>query len=147
MTNTRTSVRSALTGTWKLESWQIIGPDGEVEHPLGVAPLGQLMYDDRSSTVSAQLVQGSQPSFASDDWQEATPEERAAAWPRYFGYFGTFSIDEMEATVTHHVESGWFPNLVGTDQVRHYRLEAGRLILDADTAWGAVQIVWSRQST
>jgi hypothetical protein len=45
--------------------------------------------------------------------------ERAAAWPQYFGYFGTFSIDEAQQTVTHHVESGWFPNLAGTDQVRH----------------------------
>jgi hypothetical protein len=116
-------------------------------NPLGKAPVGQLIYDDTSNAVSAQLVQARQQRFASDDWQEATPEEKAAAWPRYFGYFGTFSIDEAEQTVTHHVESGWFPNLVGTDQVRHYRFEGGRLILDADTAWGVVQIIWSRQSS
>jgi lipocalin-like protein len=66
------------------------------------------------------------------------------AWPAYFGYFGEFSVDSAESAVTHHVESGWFPNLAGTAQVRRYRFEGGRLVLDAATPWGQVRIVWER---
>jgi hypothetical protein len=27
--------------------------------------------------------------FVSDDWRQATTEEKAVAWSGYFGYFGT----------------------------------------------------------
>jgi hypothetical protein len=94
--------------------------------------------------VSAQLVRINQPRFASDDWQQASTEEMCAAWPSYFGYFGTFTIDAEAAAVTHHIEAGWFPNLVGTEQVRSYRFEGGQLVLDADTTWGQVRIIWEK---
>jgi hypothetical protein len=98
------------------------------------------------SVVSAQLVRPHQNRFDSDDWREAQPEEMIAAWPNYFGYFGTFSIDadDDDDVVVHHIESGWFPNLVGTDQRRHYRFDGDQLVLDADTAWDKVRIVWER---
>lgn len=102
------------------------------------------MYDDASNHVSAQLVRVNQPTFVSDDWQEATPEEMIDAWPNYFGHFGTFSVDEAAATVTHYIQSGWFPNLVDTEQIRHYLTEDERLVLDADTAWGKVRIIWRK---
>ena len=139
-------VRGRLLGTWQLVTWQSIAEDGSVDYPLGEDAIGQLMYDGDADRVSAQLVAVDQPPFASDDWQQATPEEMTAAWPRYFGYFGTFSIDAEAATITHHIESGWFPNLVGTEQVRHYRFENENLVLYAETAWGQVSITWRRCS-
>jgi hypothetical protein len=94
--------------------------------------------------VSAQLVRADQQVFGSDDWREATPAEMTAAWPNYFGYFGTYTIDADNAAITHHIESGWFPNLVGTKQLRYFRFDAQRLVLDADTSWDRVRIVWER---
>ena len=137
-------VRQKLLGAWELVSWQSIGRDGVIGYPLGEDAVGQLMYDGASNRVSAQLVRPHQSRFASDDWQEASPEEMVAAWPNYFGYFGTFTIDSDEAAVTHHIEAGWFPNLAGTDQVRKYRFDGDQLALDADTAWGQVRIVWRK---
>jgi hypothetical protein len=101
------------------------------------------MYDD-TGRVSAQLVRPNQQRFQSDDWRQARPDEMCAAWLNYFGYFGTFTIDTDNDTVTHHIESGWFPNLIGTGQIRHYRFGDDRLGLDADTAWDNVRIVWQR---
>lgn len=63
---------------------------------------------------------------------------------RCFGYFGSFSIDEDEGAVIHHIEGSWFPNLIGTEQVRFYRFEDEQLVLRADTAWGKVHIVWEK---
>jgi Lipocalin-like domain len=137
-------IRQKLLGAWELVSWQSIGQDGVIGYPLGEDAVGQLMYDGASNRVSAQLVRRHQPRFASDDWQEASPDEMVAAWPSYFGYFGSFTIDTDEEAVTHHIEAAWFPNLAATDQVRPYRFEGEQLVLDADTAWGQVRIVWRK---
>jgi hypothetical protein len=142
-TMTAAQVRSKLLGTWRLVSWYQVQENGTVDYPLGPDAVGQLMYDE-SGHVSAQLAGMDQPAFASDDWQDARPEEMGAAWPCYFGYFGTFTIDADEAAVTHHIEGSWFPNLVGTRQVRRYRFEDKRLVLDASTPWGEVRIIWEK---
>lgn len=65
----------------------------------------------------------------------------ASAWS---GYFGAYTIDEDARAVTHHVIGSWFPNLVGSNEIRYFRLERDRLVLDADTAWGRVNIVWEK---
>jgi hypothetical protein len=68
-----------------------------------------------------------------------------AAWPNYFGYFGTFSLDDQAGAVVHHVEGGWFPNLEGSERVRRHRLVDDLLYLDAETPWGHVEIVWQKE--
>lgn len=135
--------RAELLGTWKLVAWQSIKSDGTVDYPLGDDALGQLTYDT-SGRVSAQLVRAGQPRFASDDWRRASATEMCASWPSYFGYFGTFTVDADAATVIHHIEGSWFPNLAGVDQVRHYRFAEDQLVLDADTNWGQVRIIWRK---
>src|SRR4051794_8129239 len=42
---------------------------------------------------------------------------------RYFRYFGTYEIDEAAGVVAHLIEGSWFPNLVGKQELRHYRFE------------------------
>ena len=66
------------------------------------------------------------------------------AWVNYFGYFGTYSVDEENKVVIHRLEGSWFPNLVGTEQIRYYRFEGKHLVLEAKTPWGNVRIVWEK---
>ena len=82
-----------------------------------------------------------QTRFANDDWEQATAEEKAAAWGNYFG---TYVIDEKVGAVTHRIEGSWFPNLVGTEQTRRFRFEDEQPVLDADTPWGQVNIIWEK---
>ena len=124
-------------------SWEIRDPDGTVTRPLGAGEIGQLMYDE-DGRMSAQLMQTNQARFASDDWRQASPEEKARAWSDYFGYFGTYTVDEQAKAVVHHIEGSWFPNLVGEDQKRYYQLVEEQLVLNATTAWGDVRIVWEK---
>jgi len=126
-----------------LVSWEIRDPDGTVTRPLGAGEIGQLMYDE-DGRMSAQLMQTNQARFASDDWRQASPEEKARAWSDYFGYFGTYTVDEQAKAVVHHIEGSWFPNLVGEDQKRYYQLVEEQLVLNATTAWGDVRIVWEK---
>jgi hypothetical protein len=140
------SIRERLIGTWTLLSWDTRDRDGIVSYPLGPDAVGQLSYDD-TGRMSAQLMRRNQQPFSSRDWRQATPEEKAQAWGNYFGYFGQYEVDEAASAVVHHIEGSWFANLVGASEVRHYRFEGERLILDADTEWGHVQIVWQKLKT
>jgi Lipocalin-like domain len=142
-TTAELEIRNKLLGAWRLVSWEQVQDDGTIVYPLGADAAGQLMYT-AADRVSAQLVRTQQAPFASDDWQQATAEEMCEAWPSYFGYFGTFSIDLEQGAVIHHIEGSWFPNLIGSEQVRRFSFEGERLVLHADTAWGAVRIVWDK---
>lgn len=142
----RTSVediRVRLIGVWRLVALREIGADGKIVYPLGEDARGQLMYSVEGR-MSAQLARAEAQKFANDDSREATGEERARAWLDYFGYFGSFSIEEKRNAVIHHVEGSSFPNLNGSRQIRLFRFEGERLVLDAEAAWGKVQAVWEK---
>ena len=132
-----------LVGTWRLKASEWRDANGAVESPLGSEPCGLLMYGE-SGAVSVQLMRPNQSSFADDDWRFASDDEKASAWLGYFCYFGTFSIDEAAGMVTHHVQGSWFPNLVGTEQLRHCVLEGNSLSLTAESSVGRVTLVWER---
>jgi len=141
----RIAVVERLVGAWQLESWYEISREDNVEHPMGEDSVGQIIYT-ADGRMSAQIAPRNPERLRDDDWRKASDAESAAAWKAYFGYFGRYTIDEERETVTHYIEGAAFPNLVGTEQVRHYRFEGSRLILDADTAWGRVRVVWTRES-
>lgn len=138
-------IRARLIGTWRLVSWFEKGADGQIVYPLGEDAQGQLMYS-ADGRVSAQLMRANVPKFVNEDWRQAKPEERARAWMDYFGYFGTFSINEEKNAVIHSVEGSWFPNLNGSKQVRFFSFKGGLLVLDANTALGKVQIAWKKEA-
>jgi len=110
-------------GTWRLISTSTAG----MEDPnRGPHPTGLIMYDSKGNMAvqiqpdrPRQRFVGSQP----------TPEEAKAALAGYTAYFGTYSIDEKEGTVTHHRTGNINPGGMG-DFVRHYEfLGTDRLVL------------------
>jgi hypothetical protein len=52
----------------------------------------------------------------------AADADRAAAYRRYLGYWGPFTVDEAKGVVVHHVEGSSNPSWVGSNQVRYYVL-------------------------
>lgn len=136
-------IRTRLIGAWRAVSWYEEDAEGNLSYPLGKEAKGQLIYTVEGR-MSAQLVSANMTKFAKPDWRVATVEERAKAWMEYFGYYGAFTIDEDKEAVIHHVEGSAFPNLIGTKQVRYFRFEGEQLFLNADTAWGKVQVEWEK---
>jgi hypothetical protein len=136
-------VVNRLIGAWHLVTWFEIKANGDRVYPLGEDAIGQIIYS-ADGHVAAQLMARQRKRFRSDDWREASEIESAQAWKQYFGYFGRFSINLGANAVIHHVEGSWFPNLLNTNQERFFQFEGSRLILNADTEWGRVQIVWER---
>jgi len=117
-----------LVGTWRLVSYEARAASGELRHPLGPHVVGQLFYDVRGN-MSAHLMRVDHSPFASDDSGSGTDVEVRAAFEGHVSYFGTYTIDTSACTVTHHVGGASYPNWMGHDQVRYYRIDGSHLVL------------------
>lgn len=135
----RTSVREQIIGSWRLVSRVTRTANGEVlaDPNLAVIPTGFLVYD-RSGHVAAQLSRrGRSVEMLGDECKLAvatrsTPNT-AQTILGYDAYFGTFTVDENQGFVTHHLESALFPGDIGRDVKRNFKLSDDRLSLSFDT--------------
>lgn len=71
------------------------------------------------------------PEFASDDSGSGTDAEVRTAFEGHTSYFGTYTVDRSARTVTHHVHGASYPNWMGHDQIRYYRIDGSRLVLSS----------------
>jgi len=121
-------LKDQFVGTWKLVSAEFRRSDGEFAYPYGEAPSGVVIYDAQGH-MAVQIMGSDRPSFASDDEQNGTFDELKAAFGKYGAYFGTYTVDEAQGRVIHHVQGSLFPNWVGHDQIRHFEFNGNRLTL------------------
>ena len=138
-----------LVGSWRLISNEGHSADGTVTLDHGPEPLGRLILDD-AGRMSVHLVNPSRRSFSSGDALRPTPEELKEAWDGYFGYFGTYSVEESAGVLIFHVDGAAYPNYIGTDQRRFFVLDGNRLTLRTppERAGGAditYVITWERE--
>jgi hypothetical protein len=136
-----------LVGNWGLVSFEAVS-GGHTEYPFGPDAIGLLTYDG-ASRMAVQIMKTGRPFFASDDQDDGTVEEFAAAFKGYAAYYGTYSVDEQEGVVTHHVAASMYPNWVGSDQRREVLLEGDRLTLSTRLPWRQgrdwmFRLVWRR---
>ncbi len=122
------ATRQALLGAWELVSAEYRGNDGTVAEYLGEHPEGMLVYT-AGGLMSVHLMRRNRPRFATNDRLGGTPEQIKAAFQGYHGYYGTFSVDEREQSVTHHLQGASFPNWVGVDQKRFFHRAGNELTL------------------
>lgn len=118
----------ALIGAWRLVSAVYRRDDGSVVEYLGANPEGLLVYT-RDGYMSVHLMRRDRPQFATNDRLGGTPEQIKSAFQGYQGYFGTYTIDEQDQSVTHHLRGASFPNWVGADQKRFFQLSRDELTL------------------
>ncbi len=143
--------KDQFVGTWKLVSFEARRSDGQIVYPFGRGAMGVISYDTRGN-MSVQLMRSDRPAFAVSDFQKGTPEEIKAAFEGFIAYFGTYDVNEEEATVTHHVRGSLFPNWVGSDQIRFFEFSGNRLTLRTPSIQlgGVVatsQLIWERMAT
>lgn len=137
----------SLAGAWKLLVFEFRS-EGQVVFPFGTNFLGLCLYDS-TGYMALQIMRGDRPRFAANDQQLGTPEEIGAAFFGYLSYSGTYVADETHGVIVHHVSQALFPNWIGTDQVRFYRISGDRLIVSAPTQQVGghlmdVMLVWER---
>ncbi len=138
-----------LVGSWRLVSAESHSSAGPVTFDYGREPLGRAMFDD-GGRMSLHLLSPTRMRWASGDFLRPTPEELRESWDGYFGYFGSYSVDESAGVLTFHVEGAHYPNYMGSDQRRFFVLDGDRLTLRTppERAGGAditYVIVWERE--
>ena len=126
-----------LVGAWQLVSLETVRPNGEVIFPYyGKHPKGLIIYD-RSGRMSVQIAADPAPTVPPTSSREsvlsASPADKSKAFDGYYAYYGTWTFDAANSTVTHHIQQSLAPGERGEDAVRHFVLDGDRLILTAKT--------------
>jgi hypothetical protein len=137
-----------LPGTWKLISRIDCTRNGErrVEPSLGEDPVALLFYD-RSGNFAAQFMKRDRSGPISDVAASASNNSRAQGG--YDAYFGTYTIDETEKTVTQRLVGALSKENVGLVVTRRMLVEGDTLTINLETTSAAGEAVirtlmWSR---
>jgi hypothetical protein len=101
-----------LVGTWRLVSIT----ESQLQQYRGEHPAGLLYYDDKGKMAVQIMPSRDRPKYAGT---LPTPEEARDAVLGYTAYFGTYTVDERNQTVTHHRTGNINPAGIG-DFVRRY---------------------------
>lgn len=120
---------SDLVGTWNLVSWEARRvTDGSARLPFGKQVMGRMIYD-ANGNVSTQVSQMDRMPFVANVHAHGRPDEVADAFSSYIAYFGTYTLDQADHSVTHHVRASLFPNWVATNQKRYFEIRGDILKL------------------
>jgi hypothetical protein len=138
------TVARQLIGVWRLVSFETRGPSDTVRQPFGPDAAGILIYTE-SGHMSGQLMRRGRPVFFSSTITGGSDVEISTAARGYVAYAGTYSVDEDESVVIHHVTLSLFPNLVGSDQRRLVTFDGEHLLLATPPENGRTMILrWER---
>ena len=140
--------KTPFVGTWELVRFERIDADGNAlpaPEPPAVGSegsVGYIMYDP-IGYMGVTIMPGGRQAYAGD---EPTPDEALAAMRSYVSYFGTYSVNEKEGYVTHHLQGNLSPASAFNDNKRFYELSGNQLTLMPPAGDSGVQlrIVWQR---
>src|SRR5690349_19887661 len=119
--------QSSFLGTWKLVSTEEKLRDGRTRpYPdIGANAQGYLMYTN-DGHMCATLMKPARPNWHGDI-EEALETEKINAASGYTSNCGNYKVDEKNMIMSHYPEVSLYPNFIGTEQKRPYRLEGNRL--------------------
>ena len=100
--------------------------------------------------MSVLMMAAGRKNFEAGDMLAGTDEEKLAAASTFVAYCGRY--DYQGDRVIHKIETAFYPNRVGTEQVRFTQLEGDELILTTPPMVLAGKsrkgrIVWQRAAT
>ena len=109
------SLKNQLVGTWVYVSSTAKAPDGS--QFWGSSPKSLMIFTDNARFCWI-VFRSDRPKFASNNRLQGTAEENKAVLQGSLAYFGTYSINEPDRSITTHVEGSTYPNSEGEDQKR-----------------------------
>ena len=132
LTENKIPTKNGIAGTWKLIEYTDF--DSVVHkwiYPYGKTPRGYFTYTE-GGLVNLN-VSAEKPLEISLDSEYIKPLTLGAVLDNAFGYFGTYTIDSVHSTVTHHVTGGSVIDYIGTDQSRQFILKGDTLLIGDPT--------------
>lgn len=111
-----------LVGAWRLVSFAAEDAETKQQTPIyGEHPNGRIVFTG-SRMVAILTAETRKP--------PQTEQDRSAAFASLVAYSGTYHV--ADATFTTKVDVAWNEAWVGTDQLRHYRIEGNTLYIETD---------------
>jgi hypothetical protein len=111
------SMKEAIVGSWSLVIDDAVKPDGAHAPNFGPNPMGLAMFGV-DGHFSVQIMRAGRPKFASNNRTTGTADENKAAVAGSNAFFGTYTLNEADKTLTLRIEASTYPNLEGTQQKR-----------------------------
>jgi len=127
----RRSLAAQVVGTWQLVSIDDRDAAGRIsaDSSLGRNPLGYLIYD-ATDHMATQSMKRDRPATASTI---SARSNNISFVNGYHAYFGTYTVDERAATVTHRIDGALSPADVGKVLTRQIRLVGDDLTIAFQT--------------
>ena len=139
-------LKDQLVGAWTLVSFDIFDASGtKTPNMEGGNLKGMLIFTD-NGRVSLQII-AQIAKLASNDRLKTTPTEDKAVAHGVLTYFGTYTVNEADKTISYRIETSSFPNQVtGKEAKRSVTLTGDELKIDnpGRTAGGRTVMVWRR---
>jgi len=129
------SLSSQLPGTWQLESRIDVTASGQrrPEPSLGDDPIALLIYD-RAGHFAAQFMKRDRSVTVPDGPSRAQNNSRAQGG--YDAYFGTYTVDDRQGTVTQCLLGALSQENVGSVLTRAMEVRGNSLVIKLQTTSG-----------
>jgi Lipocalin-like domain len=129
------TLKDQIVGTWMLESNVATRADGSKIDVFGPNPKGVYIFG-RDGKAALVIVRSDLPKFAANKRTAGTPDEDKAVVQGSAAYFGSYTVDEADNTVSINVEGATFPNWTGTTQRRVITISGDELDITGFTGSG-----------
>ena len=128
------SLSSMLPGTWLLQSRIDVTKDG-ARHPdpmLGEDPVALLIYDG-TGHFSAQFMKRDRSTMVQPATASPNAKNNTMAQGGYDAYFGTYSVDDANGTVTQRLQGSLTAANVGMVLTRGMEVAGDTLVITLET--------------
>ena len=116
----------SLEGTWAMTSAYEMHADGTRTTNYGEHPNGLLMVD-KEGRYSIQIFRPNRTKFATGDKTRGTPDEYRETALGSSTHTGRVVIDPVKGKLIFKIDTAFFPNWEGVQQVRDYIFKDGTL--------------------
>jgi lipocalin-like protein len=134
-TGASAQVDKNLVGTWTVVSVTYEQGGKKIE-PYGPNVKGTQIYD-ANGRIATVVLRPDLPKVASNNRMTATAEESQKIVHGSIAYFGTYTTNEADHSVTVQIEGATLPNWMGTSQKRTYTISGDQLTISNPTGSGA----------
>lgn len=137
-------LKDQMIGTWSLvEQW--VEQDGRKIQRFGANPKGLAIYD-ANGHVAIMLMRPDLPKFATNNVMTGTAEEYKAVVLGSTAFYGRWSVNDSDGSLSTRIEGSTFPNWDGQDQKRTVSITGDDMRMCAPGAQmgGTACAIWKR---
>jgi len=124
-------VGKLIVGTWRMVGVEtrVVDGSGPTTFPRGKQPTGFIIYDSQGR-MWVQIMNSDEVRPPRKGEGPMNEKEQAQAYATYTAYFGRYTVNEEDQSVTHHVEGSVNPRNIGNGMHRFVEVSADRLSLN-----------------